>query len=279
MKTIPTVLNDKLIRRTIHKDAWWFAVSDIIEALTDSNNWSAVLEEICNQDSELIAWRGRYITPLWLDTPDGRLEIDCTDIEGVFRIVQSITSPKSELLKRWLAKVGSERVREFEDPELATNLTVSLYRAKGYSEAWIAKRMHGIAVRNALTDEWKNRGVRGESEQAILANEIFNAAFDLSPSEYKELKRLDRENPRDHMTDLELVFSMLGEAATTEIARRQDVQGFGENRTAARKGGSIAGEAREKLEQETGEKVVSRENYLTAPEGKKRLTARKISIS
>jgi hypothetical protein len=170
-------------------------------------------------------------------------------------------------------------MREFEGPEQATNLTKSLYRAKGYSEAWIVKRMHGIAVRATLTEEWENRGVSGEPEHSILAAEISEATFDLTPSEHKELKGLERENLRDHMTDLEMIFSMLGEAATTEIARKQNAQGFGENRTAAYKGGRIAGEAREKLEQETGEKVVNRDNYLIEPESRKRLTIRKPSSS
>jgi hypothetical protein len=167
--------------------------------------------------------------------------------------------------------VGYERVQEIEDPELASKRTKALYRAKGYSEAWIEKRMRGFAVRAELTDEWKKRGVGKEPEYAILTSEISKAAFGLTPLEYKQLKGLERENLRDHMTDLELIFSMLGEAATTEIARKQDVQGFGENRVAARKGGKISGDARKKLEKETGEKVVSPENYLAEPEGRKRL--------
>lgn len=279
MKTIPAVLNDKDVRRTLHNGEWWFAVPDVIEALTGSNNWSAIIEEICKRDNELAKVWGQFITPLWLDMPDGRREIDCTDTAGVFRIVQSIATSKAEPFKNWLAKVGSERIREFEDPELATKLAVSLYRTKGYSEAWIAKRMHGIAVRTTLTDEWKNRGVSGEPEHAILAAEISKAAFGLTPLEYKELKGLDRENLRDHMTDLELIFSMLCEAATTEITRKQDAQGFNENKTASHKGGRIAGEAREKLEMETGEKVVSQDNYLTEPESRKRLATTKPSFS
>ena len=195
--------------------------------------------------------------------------------KGLFRIIQSIPSPKAEPFKRWLAKVGYERVQEIEDPELATKRTKALYRAKGYSEVWIEKRMRGIAVRAELTDEWKKRGVNGEPEYAILTSEISKAAFGLTPAEYKNLKGLERENLRDHMTDLELIFSMLGEAATTEIARKQETQGFGENKVAARKGGRIAGEAREKLEEETGEKVVTPENYLVEPEGRKRLAAKK----
>jgi hypothetical protein len=279
MKIIPTIFNSKEMRRTLHNGEWWFVVADIVEALSGSSNGSDTINEMCNLDNELSKSWGRLVTPLWLDTPAGRQEVECTNITGVLRIVQSIAAPEAEQFKCWLARVGYERIQEFEDPELAANLTKSLYLAKGYSEAWIAKRMHGIAVRATLNDEWENRGVSGELEQSILAAEISKATFDLPLSEHKELKGLKRENLRDHMTDLELIFSMLGEAATTEIARKQDVQGFGENQTAARKGGRIAGGAREKLEQETGEKVVSKDNYLLEPESRKRLATKKASNS
>lgn len=192
------------------------------------------------------------IVQLKLTAPDGRQrETDCANTEGLFRIIQSIPSPKAEPFKRWLAKVGYERVQEIEDPELATKRTKALYRAKGYSDDWIEKRMRGIAIRAELTDEWKKRQVGLEKEYAILTAEISKATFGLTPSEYKELKGLERENLRDHMNDLELIFSMLGEAATTEITKTQDAQGFDENHTAARKGGKIAGDARENLEKET----------------------------
>jgi hypothetical protein len=199
----------------------------------------------------------------------------CANTEGIFRIIQSIPSPKAEPFKRWLAKIGYERVQEIEDPELASHRMRAIYRAKGYSEAWIEKRMRGIEVRAELTNEWKKRGVKEEPEYAILTAEISKAAFGMTPSEYKEFKGLDRENLRDHMNDLELIFSMLGEAATTEIARKQDVQGFVENKGAACKGGRIAGEAREKLEAETGNRVSTPENYLDEPEIRKRLKYKK----
>lgn len=279
MKIIPTVFNSKEIRRTLHKGEWWFAASDIVEALTGSNNGNDTINEMRKRDHELSKGWGQLVTPLWLDTPAGRQEVLCTDIAGVLRIAQSSISPEAEQFKCWLARVGYERIQEFEDPELATSLTKSLFRAKGYSEAWIAKRMHGVAVRATLADEWNNRGVNGESQHAILTAEISKAAFGLTPSVYKELKGLEQENLRDHMTDLELIFSMLGEAATTEIARKQDSQGFGENRTAAYKGGRIAGEARKKLEQETGKRVVSNDNYLIEPKSRKRLTTKKASNS
>ncbi|MFH0783542.1 MAG: Bro-N domain-containing protein [Pseudomonadota bacterium] len=266
------VFNDKQIRRTLHNNEWWFSVVDVCRALTDSPDagayWRKLKQRLKTEGSEVVT----FCHGLKLPAPDGKIrQTDCANTEGIFRIIQSIPSPKAEPFKRWLAKVGYERVQEIEDPELATKRTRELYQAKGYSEAWIEKRMRGIAVRDELTKEWKNRGIAKEAEYAILTSEISKAAFGMTPSEYKQHKSLARENLRDHMTDLELIFSMLGEAATTEIARRQDAQGFPENKTSARKGGRIAGEAREKLEKETGAKVVSSENYLTEPEHRKRL--------
>lgn len=266
------VFQSKEIRRTMHNNEWWFSVADVVEALTDSNDVRQYVKRMRQRDSELDSYWGTICTPLELIAPDGKKRAtNCANTEGIFRIIQSIPSPKAEPFKRWLAKVGYERVQEIEDPELATVRTRELYRAKGYSDAWIEKRIRGIAVRAELTEEWKNRGVNGEPEYAILTAEISKAAFGMTPAEYKQHKGLQRENLRDHMTDLELIFSMLGEAATTEIARKQDTQGFTENKVAARKGGRIAGEAREKLEIETGEKVVSPENFLDEPEAKKRL--------
>jgi methylphosphotriester-DNA--protein-cysteine methyltransferase len=204
-----------------------------------------------------------FCRQLKLKSADGKkYQTEVVNTENAFRIVQSIPSPKAEPFKRWLAKVGYERVKEIEDPERATQRSRELYRAKGYSDDWIEKRMRGIAIRAELTEEWKNRDVREDREYSILTAEISKATFGLTPSEYKELKGLERENLRDHMNDLELIFSMLGEAATTEITRTHDAQGFDENRSAARKGGRIAGGAREKLEQETRKKVVTPGNYL-----------------
>lgn len=270
------VFKNKEIRRTLHNNEWWFSIIDVCGALTDSPDpgayWRKLKQRLTAEGSEVVT----FCHGLKLPAPDGKMrQTDCANTEGLFRIIQSIPSPKAEPFKRWLAKVGYERVQEIENPELATERTKALYRAKGYSEVWIEKRMRGIAVRAELTDEWKKRNVNSEPEYAILTAEISKAAFGLTPSEYKNLKGLERENLRDHMTDLELIFSMLGEAATTEITRRHDAQGFGENKTAARKGGRIAGEARENLEKETGEKVVTPENYLVEPEGRKRLAAKK----
>jgi len=273
METRLVVFKDKEIRRTLHDNEWYFAVVDVVAALTDSEKprdyWYRMKKrEQVASGVEL----STFCRQLKLESADGKKYLtELANTEGIFRIIQAIPSPKAEPFKRWLAKVGYERVQEIEDPELATSRTKALYRAKGYSEAWIEKRVRGIAVRAELTDEWQNRGVNGEPEYAILTAEISKAAFGMTPTEYKEFKGLERENLRDHMTDLELIFSMLGEAATTEIARKQDAQGFGENKTAARKGGRIAGDAREKLEIETGGKVASSGNYLTEPESRKRL--------
>jgi hypothetical protein len=266
------VFKGKEIRRTLHNNEWWFSVADVVKALTDSSDPRQYIKRMRQRDSELNSYWGTICTPLELVAPDGKKrKTNCANTEGIFRIIQSIPSPKAEPFKRWLAKVGYERVQEIEDPELASKRTKAIYRAKGYSEAWIEKRMRGIAVRAELTDEWQKRGVGDEPEYAILTSEISKAAFGLTPAEYKKLKGLQRENLRDHMTDLELIFSMLGEAATTEIARKKDAQGFSKNKTAASKGGKISGDARKKLEAETGDKVVSSENYLTEPESKKRL--------
>lgn len=265
------VFKGKEIRRTLHNNEWWFVIVDVVAVLTDSVNPSGYIKDMRRRDKELAKGWGQIATPLSIETPGGKQKLNCANTEGIFRIIQSIPSPKAEPFKRWLAKVGYERVQEIEDPELASKRSRELYRAKGYSDDWIEKRMRGIAIRAELTDEWKNRDVGDSREYAILTAEISKATFGMTPSEYQEHKGLQRENLRDHMTDLELIFSMLGEAATTEITRTQDAQGFDENRQAASKGGRIAGDARENLEKESGRKVVSDENYLDAPEKQKRL--------
>lgn len=271
MENSLALLDDMKIRRTLHNNEWWFAVDDVAGTLTDSLDPEECIRKIRGRDRGLArGWR-QFVTPLWLDTPGGRELVDCANAEGIFRLIQSIPSPKAEPFRRWLARAACERMREMADPELVLDRIRELYRTRGYSEAWIGKRMRGIAVRAELTDEWQKRGVDAEPEQALLTEEIFRAAFGLTPSEHKNLKGLERENLRDHMTDLELIFSMLGEAATTEIARKRDAQGFAENKVVARKGGGIAGEARERLEQETGARVVTAGNYLAGPEGWKRL--------
>ena len=275
---IPTkiaIFRKKEIRKTIHKNEWWFSVVDIIAALTDSANpndyWYRMKVRVKDEDGFQLSTICRQLK---LESSDGKkYETDCANTEGIFRIIQSIPSPKAEPFKRWLAKVGYERVQEIEDPELATKRTRALYKAKGYSEDWIEKRMRGIAVRETLTDEWNKRGVKEQKEYAILTAEISKAAFGMTPSEYKKFKGLNRENLRDHMNDLELIFGMLGEASTTEIARNKDALGFEENKSAARQGGRVSGKARKDLEQKSGKKVSVKENYLQNDEKDKRLKA------
>ena len=273
MESKLVVFKDKKIRRILLEHEWFFAVVDVVAALTDSDKprdyWYRLKKREIESSGVQLSTHCRRLK---LESSDGKSYMtEVANTEGIFRIIQSIPSPKAEPFKRWLAKVGYERVQEIEDPELATKRSRELYKAKGYSEEWIERRMRGIAIRAELTDEWKNRGVKGEPEYAILTSEISKAAFGLTPNEYKQLKGLERENLRDHMNDLELIFSMLSEAATTEITRQQDVQGFPQSKVAANKGGRIAGEAREKLEAETGKRVVSPENYLIEPESRKRL--------
>ena len=256
------IFKGKEIRKTIYKNEWWFVIVDVIEALTDSANPKQYLKNMLNRDEELIKGWVQIEHPLLIDTKGGKQMIKCANTEGIFRIIQSIPSPKAEPFKRWLARVGYERVQEIEDPELATKRTRMLYKAKGYSDAWIEKRMRGIEVRETLTDEWKKRGIKENIKYSILTAEISKAAFDMTPSEYKKFKGLKRENLRDHVDDLELIFSMLGEASTTEIAKSKNAQGFPENKDAAQKGGKIAGGARKKLEKESGRSVISKKNYI-----------------
>jgi len=271
------IFKGKQIRRLIHNDEWWFSVIDVIEALTGVNNprryWSDLKRKLKKEGYDQVY---ENIVQLKLEAPDGRMrETDCSNTETMFRLIQSIPSPKAEPFKRWLARVGYERIKEIEDPELATKRTRALYKAKGYSDAWIEKRMRGIAIRDELTDEWQKRGIDEQKDYAILTAEISKATFDMTPSEYKKYKKLKRENLRDHMNDLELIFSMLGEASTTEIARNKNAQGMYKNKESARLGGSVAGKARRDLEKKSGKKVSSKKNYLKASQDKKLLKDKK----
>ncbi|MDZ4314253.1 MAG: Bro-N domain-containing protein [Azonexus sp.] len=264
------VFQETAIRRTWHKNEWWFSVVDVVSVLSESQiprrYWSDLKRKLANESGSFQLYE--QIVQLKLTAPDGKQrDTDCANTESLLRIVQSIPSPKAEPFKRWLAQVGYERIKEIENPELASARARSLYEAKGYPKTWIEKRLRSIAIRGELTDEWKQRGVEEGREYAILTAEIARATFGLTPGAHKNLKGLsDRktgDNLRDHMTDLELIFSMLGEASTTEIARRRDAQGFPENRESARAGGTIAGDARKALEAKSGEPVVSTENYLS----------------
>ena len=248
---------------------WYFAIIDVIEVLTESNNprryWSDLKRKL---NTEGFSQLYEIIVQLKMISSDGKRYVtDCADAKGLLRIIQSIPSPKAEPFKLWLAQVGSDRLDEIENPELATQRTRELYKLKGYPDDWIEKRMRSIAIREELTEEWKNRGVKEQMEYAILTTEISKATFGLTPSEYKKMKGLKSQNLRDHMTDLELIFSMLGEASTTKVTRAKNAKGFIENKVAARIGGKIAGNALKELEKESGEKVITSENYL--PEKKK----------
>ena len=262
------VFNDKAIRRTFHNNEWWFSVVDVVGALTDSLNPTDYIKKMRSRDVDLSKGWGQIVTPLLMDTVGGKQKINCANTESIFRIIQSIPSSKAEPFKRWLAKVGYERIQEIEDPELASKRAREIYKQKGYSEAWIEKRMRSIAIREELTDEWKNRDIEEDRQFAILTAEISKAAFGMTPSEYKEYKGLKRENLRDHMTDLELIFSMLGEASTIEISRNTDAQGFSKNKEAAYQGGKIAGNARIELEKKSGRSIVSKQNYLSSAQKK-----------
>lgn len=240
METRVALFQKKEVRKTIHRNEWWFVVVDVVAVLTDSVNPADYLKKMRGRDPSLAeAFKGGDKLPppflLEFSTTGGLQKMLVWNTEGIFRLIQSIPSPKAEPFKRWLARVGYERVQGIEDPELATKRTRAIYRAKGYSDAWIERRMRSIAIRDELTDEWKKRGVKEQREYSILTAEIARAAFGLTPTEHAAHKGLKRQNLRDHMTDLELIFSMLGEAATTEITRTKDTQGFPENKVAARK--------------------------------------------
>jgi DNA-damage-inducible protein D len=256
------IFKGKKIRKTIFNNEWWFVVEDVVLALIDSTDAKQYLQRMKSRDSELDKGWVQIVHTLDILTKGGKQKMNCANTKGIFRIIQSIPSPKAEPFKMWLAKVGYERVKEIEDPELASKRARAIYKAKGYPDSWIEKRMRSIAIREELTDEWDNRGIKEDREYAILTAEISKAAFGVTPSEYKKLKGLERENLRDHMNDLELIFSMLGEASTTEIARNKDPQGFIENKKVAKKGGEVAGNARVELEKKSGKKVSTNKNYL-----------------
>lgn len=243
---------------------WYFSVIDVVGALTDSIDpsayWRKLKQRLISEGNETVTNCHR----LKMQAADGKMRLtDVANTKDMLRIIQSIPSPKAEPFKQWLAQVGSERIAEIENPELAQKRIRDTYRAKGYSDEWIEQRIRGIAIRDTLTDEWKKRGIKEGKEYAILTAEMSKATFGITPAEYKKLKSLDRptENLRDHMTDLELLFSALGEASTTEIAKTHDAYGMKENSSAAKAGGKIAGDARKALEKKTGRTVISKTNY------------------
>jgi len=271
------IFKGKAIRRKLVGNEWFFSIVDIIGALTDSSipkrYWSDLKIKLKDEGFESYD----KIVQLKLKSGDGKeYETDCSDTEGIFRIIQSIPSKKAEPFKRWLARVGYERVQEIENPELAQERMKKIYELKGYSKDWIEKRLRGIAIRQDLTDEWKNRGLKEEIEYSILTNEISKATFDKTIEEYKNLKGLDKENLRDHMDELELIFGMLGEKVATEITIHKNAEGFQECAVAARQGGEVAGNARKEAEQKIGKSVVSEENFLDTPETLKKKKRKKL---
>ena len=254
----------KEIRKTWHDEQWFFSIVDVIEVLTDSPNPSRYWTNMKSREKDLYPnW-----VKLKLKGLDGKsYPSDCANTKGVLRIVMSIPSPKAEPLKQWLAEVGTERIEETENPELGYERMIAIYKAKGYTDEWITERLQNIDTRKKLTDEWKGRGVKDGQEYSILTAVISKGTFGITPTEHKNIKGLAKpsQNLRDHMTELELILTSLGEAVTRTVAINTDAQGFDENKTAAIKGGKTAGEARERVEAATGVKVVSAENFLPKP--------------
>ncbi|MFH1332964.1 MAG: Bro-N domain-containing protein [archaeon] len=273
------VFQDKKIRRTWFNDEWWFVITDIIAVLTDSKNPSGYLKDIRRRDEGFNQGWGQIATPLLIDTKGGKQQINCVSVKGAFRLIQSIPSKKAEPFKRWLAEVGYERIEEIENPELAQDRAKKYYGLKGYPRDWIEKRLRSIAVRQELTDEWKDREVTQEKEFAILTNEITKTAFGKTVQEYKEHKELKRKNQnlRDHMTDWELILNMVAEKATTDITKARDSKGLEECKESAIEGGQIARNTREEIENKTGKPIVSKDNFLhlTEKKAKKQLTNKK----
>ena len=261
------LFQSKEIRRIWHEDEWYYSVIDICSALTESLNprdyWYRIKKRAVNEEKMELSTICRQLK---LDASDGKkYKSDCANTEGIFRLIQSIPSPKAEPFKRWLAKVGYERIEEIENPELAQQRMKEIYEKKGYPKDWIDKRLRGIAIRQNLTDEWRERGIKEQRDFAILTAEISKATFGMTPGEYKQHKNLpekSKANLRDHMDDLELIFTMLGERVTTEISKNEQPDTFPENKNIAKRGGRIAGNARAETEKELGRPVVSKSNYL-----------------
>lgn len=262
---------DKTIRSLWidEEQQWYFSVIDVVQALTGSVNprdyWFKMKKRVQSDDGIELSTICRQLK---LEAPDGKMrETDCANVKSLFRIIQSIPSPKAEPFKQWLSQVGYERILEIENPELAQERMKDLYEQKGYSKDWIDKRLRGIAIRQNLTDEWKERGIDSKRDYAILTAEISKAAFGLTPAEYKNLKGLTgNQNLRDNMTDLELIFTMLGERVTTEISQKEKPDTFDENKNVARRGGNVAGVARRETEKELGHSVITSDNFIEQTE-------------
>ncbi len=260
----PTVFKEKEVRRVWHDEQWYFAINDIVEVLTQTPNVSDYIKKMRLRDPELGEGWGQIVTPLSIKTTGGIQKLNCSNLEGIFRIIQTIPSPKAEPFKQWLARVGQERIEEIQNPELAVIRAKEIYDKKGYPKEWVDKRMRGIAVRNTLTDEWKERGISKGFEYAILTDEIYKATFDKSAKEYMDYKNLDKksgDNLRDHMGDIELILTMLGEATTTKITTGENSLGLEKLKRDAQVGGGVAGRTRKDIETQTGKKVISKDNF------------------
>src|SRR3989339_940887 len=264
------------IRRTWHNEQWYFSITDIVQVLTDSLNVKEYIKKMRERDIELSVKWGTICTLLDIISKDGKKrQENLANLQGIFRIIQSIPSPKAEPFKIWLAKVGQERIEEIQNPELAMDRAKRTFERKGYPKGWIDKRMRGINVRHTLTDEWKNRGIGKSSEFAILTDEIYKGTFGLTTQDYKKYKKLDVDNNlRDHMDDMELILTMLGEATTTRITQDKDSKGFPNLRGDAVVGGAVAKRTRLDIEKQTGTKVVNENNFLNQ-KGKNRLLINK----
>ena len=255
------IFEGKQIRRTWHKGEWWFAVADIVELLSESKDVRQYIKKMRSRDPELNGKWGTICTPLAMEAVDGRIRrINASNMEGMFRIIQSINSPKAEPFRQWLAEVGKQRLDELAEPELAIERIKEDYRRLGYDDEWINRRLQSIDIRKLLTEEWKKRGVMEGREFSILTAEISRGTFGMTPGDHKSYKGLKRENLRDHMTNLELIFTMLGEEETKQEAVERDAQGFNQNCDAAREGGQAAGDAREAFELRSGRRVLSQQN-------------------
>ena len=255
------LFQERELRRTFVEDQWWFVVEDVVLALIDSRDPKQYIQRMKQRDPELGKGWVQIVRTLPIATLGGTQNLNCSNTQGLFRLIQSIPSPKAEPFKRWLAKVGKERLDEIEDPELAMGRMQELYEKKGYPKEWIDKRLRGIAVRQDLTDEWKQRGVASSQEFAILTNEIMHGTFALKVDEYKQVKALARENLRDHMTDIELILTMLAEATTTKLHRDRDSVGMAPLKKDAKDGGAVAGRTRKDIEKQSGQPVISSANF------------------
>lgn len=265
------LFQDKKIRSVWNEEnqQWYFSIVDVVAALTDSVDPKQYIKKMRSRDSELSSYWGTICTPVEMIAEDGkRRKIQAANLKGLLRIIQSISSPKAEPFKLWLAQVGYERVQEIESPELAQDRMKALYEQKGYPKDWIDKRLRGIAIRQNLTDEWKERGITERSDYAILTAEISKATFGLAPADYKLYKGLAKKNQnlRDHMSDLELIFTMLVERVTTEISQKEKPNTFTKSKKVAQRGGNVAGVAREQAEKELGRSIISEQNFLSTAE-------------